>query len=85
MKIEAPMPLEGRRLLVAASGSIAAVKTPLLVSALEGWGRGALSHHAQRLTPRQSRSTCKPESSPLSARSGSVGGIATSAFARRVG
>ena len=34
MKIEAPMPLEGRRLLVAASGSIAAVKTPLLVSAL---------------------------------------------------
>ncbi len=34
MKIEAPRPLEGRRLLVAASGSIAAVKTPLLVSAL---------------------------------------------------
>ena len=34
MKIEAPRLLEGRRLLVAASGSIAAVKTPLLVSAL---------------------------------------------------
>ena len=34
MKIEAPRPLEGRRLLVSASGSIAAVKTPLLVSAL---------------------------------------------------
>ena len=34
MKIEAPRPLQGRRLLVAASGSIAAVKTPLLVSAL---------------------------------------------------
>lgn len=34
MKIEAPRPLEGRRLLVAASGSIAAVKTPLLVSSL---------------------------------------------------
>ena len=34
MRIEAPRPLEGRRLLVAASGSIAAVKTPLLVSAL---------------------------------------------------
>ncbi|MBT66176.1 MAG: bifunctional phosphopantothenoylcysteine decarboxylase/phosphopantothenate--cysteine ligase CoaBC [Synechococcus sp. NP17] len=34
MKIEASRPLEGRRLLVAASGSIAAVKTPLLVSAL---------------------------------------------------
>ena len=34
MKIEASRLLEGRRLLVAASGSIAAVKTPLLVSAL---------------------------------------------------
>ena len=34
MKIDAPLPLAGRRLLVALSGSIAAVKTPLLVSAL---------------------------------------------------
>jgi len=34
MNIETSCPLEGRRLLVAASGSIAAVKTPLLVSAL---------------------------------------------------
>ncbi len=34
MKIEAKRPLEGRRLLVAICGSIAAVKTPLLVSAL---------------------------------------------------
>ena len=35
MKTEQPSdPLQGRRLLVAASGSIAAVKTPLLVSAL---------------------------------------------------
>ena len=34
MKIEAARPLMGRRLLVAVTGSIAAVKTPLLVSAL---------------------------------------------------
>ncbi len=34
MKTEAADPLAGRRLLVAASGSIAAVKTPLLVSGL---------------------------------------------------
>ncbi len=34
MKIEAQSPLKGRRILVAASGSIAAVKTPLLVSSL---------------------------------------------------
>ena len=34
MKIEETRPLEGRRLLIAASGSIAAVKTPTLVSTL---------------------------------------------------
>ena len=34
MKIEAARPLMGRRPLVAVTGSIAAVKTPLLVSAL---------------------------------------------------
>ena len=34
MRTEVSIPLEGRRLLVAVSGSIAAVKTPLLVSAL---------------------------------------------------
>ena len=34
MKSEEFIPLEGRRLLIAASGSIAAVKTPLLVSEL---------------------------------------------------
>ncbi|HGY5554858.1 MAG TPA: flavoprotein, partial [Prochlorococcus sp.] len=34
MKTEAACPLVGRRLLVAVTGSIAAVKTPLLVSAL---------------------------------------------------
>ena len=34
MKIESTHPLKGRRLLVAVSGSIAAVKTPILVSAL---------------------------------------------------
>ena len=34
MNIETTCPLKGRRLLIAASGSIAAVKTPLLVSAL---------------------------------------------------
>ena len=34
MKTDSTKPLEGRRLLVAASGSVAAVKTPLLVSNL---------------------------------------------------
>ena len=34
MRTDVSAPLKGRRLLVAASGSIAAVKTPLLVSAL---------------------------------------------------
>ena len=34
MKTDQPSPLCGRRVLVAVSGSIAAVKTPLLVSAL---------------------------------------------------
>ncbi len=34
MKTEKSIPLEGRRILIAASGSIAAVKTPLLVSEL---------------------------------------------------
>ena len=34
MRTEVSTPLKGRRLLVAVSGSIAAVKTPLLVSAL---------------------------------------------------
>ena len=34
MRTDAPKPLAGRRLLVGVSGSIAAVKTPLLVSAL---------------------------------------------------
>ena len=34
MRTDLERPLQGRRLLVAASGSIAAVKTPLLVSAL---------------------------------------------------
>ncbi len=34
MKINEPKPLKGRRILVAVSGSIAAVKTPLLVSSL---------------------------------------------------
>ena len=34
MRTDSERPLQGRRLLVAASGSIAAVKTPLLVSAL---------------------------------------------------
>ena len=39
MRTEQPSdPLQGRRLLVAASGSIAAVKTPLLVSALAKTG-----------------------------------------------
>ena len=34
MRTEVSTPLRGRRLLVAVSGSIAAVKTPLLVSGL---------------------------------------------------
>ncbi len=34
MNIDLTLPLEGRRVLIAASGSIAAVKTPILVSAL---------------------------------------------------
>ncbi len=34
MKNEASVPLEGRRILIAISGSIAAVKTPLLISSL---------------------------------------------------
>ena len=34
MRTDQPSPLNGRRVLVAVSGSIAAVKTPLLVSAL---------------------------------------------------
>ena len=34
MKLKITSPLKGRRILIAASGSIAAVKTPILVSAL---------------------------------------------------
>lgn len=52
MKIEIEKPLQNRRLLVAASGSIAAVKTPLLVSALVKAGaqvRCLLTPSAERL------------------------------------
>ena len=34
MNIKQPLPLKGRKILVAASGSIAAIKTPILVSSL---------------------------------------------------
>ena len=43
MRTDALTPLAGRRLLVGVSGSIAAVKTPLLVSALVKAGAEVLS------------------------------------------
>ena len=64
MKIEAPRPLEGRRLLVAASGSIAAVKTPLLVSALVKAGAEVRCV----ITPSASRPVSPAEQASLSPR-----------------
>ena len=73
MRIEQASPLRGRRVLVAVSGSIAAVKTPLLVSALVKAGAaGSLSCHPQRCSFGEPCCSCQPQPSSLLSGCGSV-------------